>query len=90
MTDDRNQKVVEAADRAIRLEAELEASSDAAIKGDALARAKAILHAWVASVTGVVATPGVGRVVLIHADGGESRISSPSLPMQLAPPVRWD
>ena len=56
----------------------------------ALARAKAILHAWVDSVTGVVATPGVGRVVLIHADGGESRISSPSLPMQLAPPVRWD
>jgi hypothetical protein len=90
MTEDRNTSVAEAADRAMRLEAELEASSDAAIEGDALERARAILHQWVDSVTGVVATPGVGRVVLIHDDGGESRISSPSLPMQLAPPVRWD
>lgn len=90
MNDDPARQVAEAADRTMRLEAELEASSDAAIGGDALARARAILHEWVDSVTGVVATPGVGRVVLIHADGGESRISSPSLPMRLAPPVRWD
>lgn len=90
MTGDRGRKVAEAAERAMRLEAEIEASSDAAIDGDALERARAILHEWVDSVTGVVATPGVGRVVLIHRDGGESRISSPSLPIRLAPPVRWD
>ena len=82
--------VAAAADRAMRLEAELEASSDTAIEGHALARAREILHAWVDSVTGVVATPGVGRVVLIHENGGESRISSPSLPIRLSPPVRWD
>ena len=87
---DQAKQVAAAADRTIRLEAELEASSDMAIEDDALARAKAILHAWVDSVTGVVATPGVGRVILIHADRGESRISSPDLPMRLAPPVRWD
>ncbi len=86
----RSKQVAAAADRAIRLEAELEASSDAAIEGNALERARAILHEWVDSVTGVVATPGVSRVLLIHEGGGESRISSPSLPIRLAPPVRWD
>ena len=90
MSMDQAKPVAAAADRALRLEAELEASSDTAIAGDALARAKAILHAWVDSVSGVVATPGVGRVLLIHADGGESRISSPELPIRLSPPVRWD
>lgn len=76
--------------RVTDLEAELEASSDAAIEGDALARAREILHRWVDSVTGVVATPGVGRVVLIHANGRESRIASPDLPVLLSAPVSWD
>ena len=79
-----------AVERAVQLEAELEMASDTAVTDEALARAKAILHEWVESLTGVVATPGVGRVVLIHADGGRSSISSPDLPIRLAPPVRWD
>jgi len=84
-----NEKQASAVERITELEAELEASSDAATGGDALARARGILHQWVDSVTAVVATPGVGRVVLIHADGSESRIASPDLPMLLSVPVTW-
>ena len=82
--------LTEAIDRVMQLEAELESSSEATSSGDALARARSVLHKWVDSVTAVVATPGAGRVVLIHADGSESRIASPQLPMLLAEPVRWD
>ena len=84
-----DEKQAEAIERITELEAELEASSDATTGGDALARSRAILHQWVDSVTAVVATPGVGRVVLIHADGSESRIASPDLPMLLSVPVSW-
>lgn len=88
--DDREISAIErAVDRVTELEAELEASSDATTGGDALSRARTILHAWVDSVTAVVATPGVGRVVLIHDTGSESRIASPDLPMLLAVPVSW-
>jgi hypothetical protein len=79
----------EAIGRITELESELEASSDATTGGDALARAHDILHRWVDSVSAVVATPGVGRVVLIHGDGSESRIVSPELPMLLSVPVTW-
>ena len=79
----------EATARVIELEAELEASGNATTESDALARAKALLHDWVDSVTAVVATPGVGRVVLIHTNGRESRIASPDLPAILAVPVTW-
>jgi hypothetical protein len=82
--------VAEAADRVTQLEAELEASSNATTGGDELARVRAVLHQWVDSVTAVVATPGVGRVVLIHANGRESRIASPDLPTLLAAPVRFE
>lgn len=75
--------------RVTDLEAELEASSEATTGGDALARARAALHRWVDTVDAVIATPGVGRVVLIHANGRESRIASPDLPMLLSVPVSW-
>lgn len=88
-----NDKPASAVDAAIEriteLESELEASAEATTGGDPLARARALLHDWVDSVTAVVATPGVGRVVLIHANGSESRIASPDLPMLLAVPVSW-
>lgn len=84
-----NEKQASAVERITELEAELEASSDATTGGDALGRVHDILHQWVESVTAVVATPGVGRVVLIHADGSESRIASPDLPMLLSVPVTW-
>ena len=80
----------EATSRVIELEAELEAAGNVTSEADALVRAKALLHDWVDSVTAVVATPGVGRVVLIHANGRESRIASPDLPAILAVPVTWD
>lgn len=76
-------------ERVTELESELEASSDATTGGDALTRAREVLHRWVDSVTGVVATPGVGRVVLIHANGRESRIASPDLPLLLSVPVSF-
>ncbi|MEJ5977309.1 hypothetical protein WG901_11725 [Novosphingobium sp. PS1R-30] len=82
-------KISSAIERVTELESELEASTDATTGGDALARAHEILHRWVDSVTAVVATPGMGRVVLIHDDGSESRISSPDLPMRLAVPVTF-
>lgn len=78
-----------AVERVTELESELEASSEATTGGDALARAREALHRWVDTVTAVVATPGVGRVVLIHENGRESRIASPDLPMLLSVPVSW-
>lgn len=82
-------RVKAAAERVIDLEAELEASGNSATEGEALARSREILHRWVDSVTGVVTTPGVGRVVLIHEDGRESRIASVDLPFLLSTPVTF-
>jgi hypothetical protein len=79
----------EAADRVVELEAELEASGSATLEEVALARQRAILHDWVDTITGVVSTPGVGRVVLIHKDGKETRIASSDLPFKLAIPVNF-
>lgn len=82
-------KINSTIERVTELESELEASTDATTGGDALTRARAILHEWVDGVTAVVATPGMGRVVLIHDNGSESRIASPDLPMRLAVPVTF-
>jgi hypothetical protein len=89
MDDTPSSAVDQVVERVTELESELEASSDATTGGDALARARAVLHQWVDSVTAVVATPGVGRVVLIHDNGRESRIASPDLPLLLSAPVSW-
>jgi len=80
----------QAADRVVQLEAELEVSGEATLEDEAVARARQLLHRWVDSVSAVVAVPGSGRVVLIHADGKEPRIASPDLPMLLSQPVSWD
>jgi hypothetical protein len=84
-----NDAVEKAAERIVELEAELEAAGNASTGGDQLAFARAALHAWVDSVVGVVTSPGVGRVTLIHQDGHESKIASPSLPFQLSRPVTF-
>lgn len=81
--------ISEATNRIVELEAELEAAGDATTGVDALADLKRELHDWVDSVTAVVATPGVGRVVLIHSNGRESRIASPDLPMRLSKPAKF-
>lgn len=88
MADD--ERIREAANRVVDLEAELEASGNAATEADELADAREVLHRWVDTVTGVVTTPGVGRVVLIHENGRESRIASSELPTLLSRPVSWD
>lgn len=89
MTEKSASRIEEVTARVTELESELEASSDAIAGAEALSRAKEILHAWVDSVTAVVATPGVGRAVLMHENGTESRISSPDLPFRLAVPVTF-
>ncbi len=87
MTDEK--RVSEAAGRVQELEAELEAASNATTREDELAEARALLHDWVETVVGVVSSPGVGRVTLIHANGRESKIASPDLPFLLSRPARF-
>jgi hypothetical protein len=82
-------RIEEAAARVVELEAELESSGTTATAGDKLEFARKALHEWVDSVVGVVASPGVGRVTLIHANGAESKIASPELPYVVTPPVTW-
>lgn len=81
--------VGEAAARVIELEHELESAGTAALEGDELTFSRERLHAWVDTVVGVVASPGVGRVTLIHANGRESKIASPDLPFLLSKPARF-
>ena len=88
MTDRR--KIEDAAERVISLEAELESSGHAATGGAALALTRAALHAWVDTVVGAVASPGVGRVTLIHANGNQTKIASPELPFLLSRPVSFN
>ena len=78
-----------AADRVIELEAELENAGEAVTAGDDLSLARAALHDWVETVVGVVSSPGVGRVTLIHSNGRESKIASPDLPFLLSRPARF-
>lgn len=81
--------VEEAAARVIELEHELEAAGSATTGGDELNFSRERLREWVETVVGVVASPGVGRVTLIHANGRESKIASPDLPFLLSRPARF-
>ena len=81
--------VTGAAERVIALEAELESAGEAALSGDQLAQSHAALHEWVDTVVGVVSSPGVGRVSLIHRDGTQSSIASPRLPFLLSRPAQF-
>jgi hypothetical protein len=87
MDTEQAEKIRTAADRVIDLEAELEAAGSAATGGSALERAHATLHKWVDSVKGVVVSPALGRVTLIHQNGRLSTISSPDLPFAMSAPV---
>jgi D-arabinose 1-dehydrogenase-like Zn-dependent alcohol dehydrogenase len=77
-----------AAERVVSLEAELETAGEASIGDAALAAARAVLHAWVDTAVAVVASPGVGRVAVIHANGRQSSIASSELPFLLTAPDR--
>lgn len=91
MSDDRQTPALQAAlDRIVELEAELESSGEIKRDGDALADARAALHEWVDTVTGVVSSPGVGRVALVHANGQTSTIASSHLPFLLSKPAKFE
>jgi hypothetical protein len=76
-----------AAERVMELEEEVEASGQATVDGAALERARAALHKWVDGVKGVVVSPGLGRVTLIHEGGRVSTIASPDLPFDMSEPA---
>lgn len=82
-------KIEDAAGRVIALEAELESAGEASLSDDQLAASRAALHEWVETVVGVVSSPGVGRVTLIHRDGTQSSIASPRLPFLLSKPAKF-
>lgn len=88
--DDTTDALQTALDRVVQLEAELESSGEVKTAADVLTEARAALHEWVETVTGVVSSPGVGRVMLIHANGRESKIASPDLPFLLSRPARFE
>jgi hypothetical protein len=81
--------VEEAAERVLELESELESAGLATLGEDGMGTIRAELHKWVDTVTGVVNSPGVGRVTLIHDDGEESKIASPNLPFLLTRPAQF-
>ncbi|MCX7283360.1 MAG: hypothetical protein NTX28_04825 [Novosphingobium sp.] len=85
---DRN-TIEEAAERIVSLEAELESAGNATTGGSDLEFVRAALHEWVDSVVGAVASPGVGRVTLIHVNGSQTKIASPELPYLLTRPVMF-
>lgn len=75
------------ADRVIELEEELEASGVATIDGRELEWSRAALHKWVEDVVGVVVSPGLGRVTVIHPGGKRSSIASSTLPYLMSKPL---
>jgi hypothetical protein len=87
MTKDQDDIVRTAAKRVIGLEEEVEASGYASIDGEALDSARAALHQWVDEITGVVISPGLGRVTVIHGDGRRSTIASSTLPFLMSKPI---
>jgi hypothetical protein len=87
---DKDNAVEKAAERVLQLEEELEAAGAASTAGAELAFARQALRDWVETVVGVVASPGVGRVTLIHCNGHESKIASPELPFLLSRPATFD
>jgi hypothetical protein len=87
---DKSDSIEAAAARVLELEAELESAGEASTQGTALAFARAELHKWVDTVVGVVASPGTGRVTLIHDNGKQSGVASADLPFLLSRPARFE
>lgn len=83
MDEEQAARVRTAANRVMELADEVEARGYVTADGAALENARAVLHEWVDSVTGIVNTPALGRVTLIHAKGRESTITSPTLPFEI-------
>jgi hypothetical protein len=67
------------ADRIVELGAELEAPGHAALGGDSMVRARAVLHQWIDDMKAIVVNPALGRVTVIHESGSASSIASSDL-----------
>lgn len=80
MGDDHKDKAQAAIDETIKFAEEVEAHGVVTTDSDALEQARAVLHRWVDTVTGVVTVPAFGRVALVHQNGRQSTITSPELP----------
>ncbi|MET0366011.1 MAG: hypothetical protein ABW169_15315 [Sphingobium sp.] len=87
MSSDDIGKVQSAIDHVLELAAELEVSGTAVVEDDAVRHVRAVLHAWVDTVTAVALTPAFGRSTLIHEDGQRSTIQSSILSFALSTPV---
>jgi hypothetical protein len=59
----------------------------ATVEGAALANARAAPQKWIDGMTGVVISPALGRVTVIHGNGRKSAITSASLPFLMSTPV---
>jgi hypothetical protein len=79
-----------AVDRIVELEAELEAPANATVDSSSVEKARKIFAKWLDSVVGVVASPALGRVTLIHSNGRNSTINSPDLAYLISGPVNKD
>lgn len=79
MNQERDDAARQVAERVLELAAELEASGEATLEADKVAQMRQSLHAWIDTVTAVVATPAFGRVTLVHANGKQSTINSADL-----------
>jgi len=87
---DPREGIAQQAERIVALEAELESAGEVTRADAELARLKAILHDWIDGIAAVIASPGVGRVSLIHRDGSQTAIASSSLPFLLSRPARFE
>jgi len=58
----------------------------ATVEGAALENARAALHKWIDGMTGVVISPALGRVTVIHCNGRKSAITA-DLPFLMSTPV---
>ena len=86
MDDNETASDIDIANRVIELEEEVEASGYL-VHGDALGEARVILHKWVDEMTGVVVSPGLGRVTILHGSGRPSTINSADLPFIMSKPI---
>ena len=59
----------------------------ATVEGAALANARAAPQKWIDGMTGVVISPALGRVTVIHCNGRKSAITSADLPFLMSTPV---
>ncbi len=84
-----NDIIASQAERVVALEAELESAGEVSLAEAELAQSRGALHDWVESVVGIVSSPGLGRVSLIHKDGSQSSIASSRLPFLLSRPARF-